>query len=163
MKIFLFVAVLLCGICTTQAQTGSNNNPVLISTKGDTVKTDIADTIFSKVEIESKFPGGIEKWQRYLQQNLFYPSDAIKNDIQGVVVVEFIVCTDGTVCNVKAVSGPYELRRPAVNAFRKTPNWIPATQGGKLVKSYKKQPIVFRIPPTAGNNENRPDNWPTRN
>lgn len=163
MKKILSAAVLLCGIFTTQAQTDLTNNPVLISTKGDTVKTTNADTIFSKVEVESKFPGGIEKWQQYLQRNLYYPSDAIKNDIQGAVVVQFIVCTDGTVCNVKAISGPAELRKTAVAAFRKTPNWIPATQSGQPVKSYKQQPIVFRLPPTPANNANQTENWPRRN
>jgi hypothetical protein len=29
--------------------------------------------------------------------------------------------------------------------MKKTPNWVPASQDGKKVKSYKKQPIVYRL------------------
>jgi protein TonB len=61
------------------------------------------------------------------------------------VILQFIVCTDGTVCNIEAISGPEVLRKTALEAIKNTPNWKPAVQKGKFVKSYKKQPIVFRL------------------
>ena len=49
------------------------------------------DKTFTKVEIESEFPGGAAAWLRYLNKNLRYPDDAVNNEIQGTVVVQFIV------------------------------------------------------------------------
>ncbi len=103
------------------------------------------DKTFTKVEIESEYPGGAAAWQRYLNRNLRYPQDAIDNEIQGTVVVQFIVDKEGMVSEVESISGPKELRDEAVRVIRKSGKWTPAVQNGRQVKSYKKQPIVFRL------------------
>jgi protein TonB len=98
-----------------------------------------------KVEIESEYPGGITAWQRFLNRNLHYPQDAVDNEIQGTVVVQFIVDKEGNVSDVEAVSGPPELKAEAVRVIKKSGKWTPAIQNGRKVKSYKKQPTGFRI------------------
>jgi protein TonB len=103
------------------------------------------DKTFTKVEIESEYPGGAAAWQRYLNRNLRYPQDAIDNEIQGTIVVQFIVDKEGMVSEVEAISGPKELRDEAVRVIKKSGKWTPAVQNGRQVKSYKKQPIVFRL------------------
>ena len=72
------------------------------------------DKTFTKVEIESEYPGGIAAWYRYLQKNLVYPDEAVSAEVQGQVVVRFIVDKEGDVSDVEAVSGPNELREAAV-------------------------------------------------
>ena len=105
------------------------------------------DKTFTKVEIESSFPGGAAAWLRYLNKNLRYPDDAVNNEIQGTVVVQFIVDKEGNVSDVQAISGPENggLREEAVRVIKKSGKWTPAVQNGRQVKSYKKQPIVFRL------------------
>lgn len=103
------------------------------------------DKTFTKVEIESEYPGGSAAWQRYLNKTLRYPQDAIDNEIQGTVVIQFIVDKEGNVSDVEAISGPEELRSEAVRVIKKSGKWTPAVQNGRQVKSYKKQPIVFRL------------------
>ncbi|ULQ58334.1 TonB family protein [Flavihumibacter rivuli] len=103
------------------------------------------DKTFTKVEIESDYPGGTSAWQRYLNKNLRYPQEAIDNEVQGTVVVQFIVDKEGNVSDVEAVSGPQELRDEAVRVIKKSGKWTPAIQNGRQVKSYKKQPITFRL------------------
>ena len=71
------------------------------------------DKTFTKVEIESEYPGGDAAWRRYLQKNLQYPPDAQDNEIQGTVVVQFIVDKEGMVSDVEAISGPNEFREEA--------------------------------------------------
>ncbi len=109
-------------------------------------KTD-EDEIFRKVEIESTYPTGAEGWLRFLNKNLHYPEDAQNNEIQGVVMVQFIVDEKGNVSNVQAVSGPESggLREEAVRVIKKSGNWTAAIQNGRQVKSYKRQPITFRM------------------
>lgn len=132
MKILIAAITLLCCMYNCTAQTDSTKKQV---------DTAIADT----VEIQSTFPGGLPAWKNFLQRNLRYPQRAIDRKIEGTVLLKFIVCQDGTVCDIQAVSGPEELRETAVNVLKKTPNWVPALQNGKVVKSYKKQPITFRL------------------
>lgn len=105
------------------------------------------DKTFTKVEIESEFPGGAAAWLRYLNKNLRYPDDAVNNEIQGTVIVQFIVDKEGNVSDVQAIQGPDNggLREEAVRVIKKSGKWTPAVQNGRQVKSYKKQPIVFRL------------------
>jgi len=103
------------------------------------------DGIVLKVEIESEYPGGIMAWQRFLNRNLRYPQEAVDQDIQGYVVVQFIVDKEGNVSDVEAVSGPEMLRPEAVRVIKKSGKWTPAIQNGHKVRSYKKQPIGFKI------------------
>jgi protein TonB len=105
------------------------------------------DLPFTKVEFESTYPTGMPGWQRYLNKYLHYPDEAVNNEIQGVVVVQFIVDTEGNVSDVEAVSGPSEggLREEAVRVIKKSGKWTPAIQNGRQVKSYKKQPITFKL------------------
>ncbi|OQP61060.1 energy transducer TonB [Niastella vici] len=103
------------------------------------------DHIFVSVQIESEFPGGPAAWQRFLHKNLNYPQEAQDNGIQGYVTVQFIVDEFGNVSNVVVLSGPEELRAEAIRVIKKSGKWTPAVQNGRNVKSYKKQPLGFKL------------------
>lgn len=103
------------------------------------------DKTFTKVEIESDYPGGIGAWRRYLSKNLVYPPEAQENEVQGTVVVQFIVDKEGNVSDVQAINGPDALKREAERVIKKSGKWTAAIQNGRQVKSYKKQPIVFQL------------------
>ena len=109
-------------------------------------KQDDAETIFTKVEIESQYPGGVSAWAAFLNRKLNYPQDAIDNGVQGTVTIQFIVDLQGNVSDVIAVSGPEELRAAAIAVIKQSNKWSAAIQNGKAVKSYKRQPITFRLP-----------------
>ena len=101
--------------------------------------------VFTKVEMESDYPGGFSAWKRFLERNLRFSQEAIDNQVQGTVVVQFIVDKDGNVSDVQAISGPPEHYAEAVRVIKKSGKWTPAIQNGRQVKSFKKQPIVFRL------------------
>ncbi|MEP6725772.1 MAG: energy transducer TonB, partial [Bacteroidota bacterium] len=103
------------------------------------------ETIFTKVEIESLYPGGAGAWIAFLNRSLKYPEDAADNGIQGTVYIQFIVDLQGNVSDVVAISGPEELRAAGVAVIKKSGKWSPAIQNGQQVKSYKKQPITFKL------------------
>jgi len=110
-----------------------------------TREEDDGDGIPIHVEIESEYPGGAAAWQRFLNRNLRYPQEALDQEIQGFIMVQFIVDKEGNVSDVQAVSGPEELRAEAIRVIRKSGKWTPAIQNGRQVKSYKRQPVGFRI------------------
>lgn len=101
--------------------------------------------ILMKVEIEAEYPGGAAAWQRFLNKNLRYPEELLDNCIQGTAVVQFVVDKDGNVSNVEAVSGPEELGAEAVRVIKKSGKWMPAVQGGRQVRSLKKQPFIIHL------------------
>ncbi|MHA4809563.1 energy transducer TonB [Flavitalea flava] len=105
------------------------------------------DKTFIKVEVESSYPGGVGAWSRFLHKELRYPEEAQNNEIQGPVVVQFIVDKEGNVSEVKAISGPEKggLREEAVRVIKKSGKWTAAIQNGHTVKSYKNQPIGFSM------------------
>ena len=123
---------------------------VVISDKLPVSKTDTVpkpDKVFTKVEVEPSFPGEQEAWLRYIQKVIQNNVDMlIKENNQGTCVVQFIVNTDGSVSNVKAITMENtKLAEVAINAIKKGPSWNPALQNGHIVTSYKKQPISFKI------------------
>jgi protein TonB len=103
------------------------------------------DSIFRKVEIESTYPGGPTAWMRFLNKNFSYPQEAADNRIQGTVRVQFIVDITGEISDVKALGGPPELIPEAIRVIKKSGKWSPAIQNGRTVKSYKQQPISFKL------------------
>lgn len=121
------------------------SNPTLESADKPTGVINDWDKTFTRVEIESEYPGGAAAWHRFLNRNLRYPQEAIDNEIQGTVVVQFIVDKAGNVSDVEAISGPKELKAESILMIRKSGQWTPAVQNGRQVRSYKKQPIVFRL------------------
>lgn len=98
------------------------------------------------VEVESSFAGGDKGWARYLQANLVYPDRAQKIPKQGSVVVQFIVDTEGRVSDLEIVkSVEFSLDEETLRIIKESPRWTPAMQNGKKVKSYKKQPLSFKL------------------
>jgi len=105
------------------------------------------DKIFTKVEIEAKFPGGDGAWTRYVTKAIESNIDELTDAGQsGTCRVRFIVSKDGTVSSVEALTMKgSKLAEIAVNAIRKGPKWTPAQQNGRHVNAYREQPVTFTI------------------
>ena len=118
------------------------------SLKAQTDTTEISkpdSAIYFKPEIEATYPGGVPYWQRYLQRNLQYPSEAVRKNVQGTVVTKFIVDTNGAVHDVTAISGPEELRAETIRIIKHVDIWVPAISNGKKVNSWKTQSVTYRL------------------
>ena len=87
-----------------------------------------------------------EKMMQFIFSNLKYPKEAQKSNIQGMVVISFVVETNGSISNAKAVrsigGGCDEEALRVVNAM---PNWTPGKQGGKEVRVQYNLPIRFKL------------------
>jgi len=103
------------------------------------------EATFTKVEIEASYPGGSSVWMNYLNKNFKYPQQAQDQGIQGSTVVQFIVEKDGSLSDIHSISGQDILAKEAVRIITQSGKWIPAQQEGRLVRSYKKQPITFML------------------
>jgi periplasmic protein TonB len=98
------------------------------------------------VEQESEYPGGGGKWLRYLNKHLKYPERALKSNKDGEVRVLFVVDKQGAVSSpVIGKSVEWSLDDEAMRVIVESGTWNPAFQNGKIVKSYKIQPIVYKL------------------
>jgi len=107
--------------------------------------------IFHKVEVDASFPGGKNAWTKYLQLNL--DANAPLEDLPRktktftqTAICQFIVCKDGTVCEIKVINDVLpSIKKEVERVIAKSGNWVPAEVNGKKVKSYKAQPITFFV------------------
>lgn len=104
-------------------------------------------------EKEASFPGGLPGWRNYLINNL-NADVPIKNGApvgKYTVLVQFKVCTDGSLCDIEARNNPgFGLSDEAIRVIKESGNWVPAEQLGKKVKSIYKQPITFLVEESGG-------------
>ncbi|GAB2659756.1 hypothetical protein GCM10027036_11730 [Flavihumibacter cheonanensis] len=95
---------------------------------------------------ESEYPGGIGSWSKFLSKNLSYPKRAVDLNIQGRVTVFFMVNESGQVIEpFIGKSIEYTLDDESIRMISISGKWIPAVKDGKNVKTYKHQPIVYRL------------------
>ena len=68
------------------------------------------------------------------------------NDIQGKVLLRFVVMEDGSVQDVNVVrSVSSGLDKEAVRVVRTLPKFKPGKQQGKAVRVYFNLPVVFKL------------------
>lgn len=104
------------------------------------------EEIFVAVEQQAEFPGGTTALMKWLQTNIRYPEAAQQNDIQGRVVVKFVVEKDGSVGHAEILRGvDKDLDREALRVVNKMPKWQPGKNNGVAVRSYFTLPVSFKL------------------
>jgi len=111
-----------------------------------TVVSEKDQKVYEEVEEMPEFPGGMEALMKYLSTNIKYPKDAVKQKIEGRVMVTFIVDTDGSISDVKTVKTVYpSIDKESVRVVKKMPKWKPGKKDGRPVRVQYALPIVFRL------------------
>ena len=84
--------------------------------------------------------------KHYLADNIHYPDSARVHNIEGRVVVKFVVSEDGSVTDVEVVKNVNkECDEEALRVVKNMPRWKPGIQNGKAVKVYFTLPISFKL------------------
>ena len=101
-------------------------------------------TIYVQPDLQPQYPGGYTALWNFINKNLTWPNpDA---DVDGKVVVQFVVEKDGTLTHktiVRELEPAFD--KEALRIINLLPKWIPAKLNGKPVRSYYKVPITFRL------------------
>ncbi|SRR5258705_1778673 len=106
------------------------------------------EMIFEKVDIEASFPGGDQVWIRYLEKTLDANTPTDRGAPIGIytTLIQFVVDKDGNISDVKALTNlGYGMEEEVIRVIKKGPKWVPASQNGRAVKAYRKQPVTFQI------------------
>jgi len=145
---FLFIITLLFLSCTSvHAQT--------TNTSADNTK----DIVFTKVDVDAQFPGGIQAWVNYIGNNVD-GNVPVKNGApvgKYKVFVRFIVSKDGSIINIQPETNfGYGMEEEAMRVIKNAPNWTPAIQNKQNVNAYKRQPITFDVVADSTKTNNNP-------
>jgi len=103
--------------------------------------------VFVALEVQPTFPGGMDKFYKYLSKSIRYPAMAQENNIQGKVFLSFIIEKNGSLTDIKVERKlGYGTDEEAVRVLAASPKWVAGVQNGKFVRVKYNIPINFAMP-----------------
>lgn len=112
----------------------------------DDPEEEVAEDMVVFAEVQASFPGGMAKWNEFLNKNLDYPRKAQRMNISGTVFLSFIVDKNGIISDIEVireVGGGCD--EEAVRVLKASPKWNPGLQRGRPVKSRMSIRIAFTL------------------
>ena len=104
------------------------------------------EEIFKSVEQMPQFPGGEAALMKFLSSHINYPPMAAENNVQGKVIVQFVVDKTGKVGEVKVVRNvDKDLDNEAIRVCKALPKFTPGRQNGRPVSVWYTLPIQFKL------------------
>lgn len=102
--------------------------------------------VFDFVEQMPSFPGGDAALAEFLSKTIRYPVAAEEAEIEGRVVVQFVVEKDGSISDVRVVR-PVDpsLDKEAIRVVKAMPKWIAGKQNGAAVRCKFNLPVRFKL------------------
>lgn len=129
----------------------TSENIVQIAAAGEgpkqaVVVEDNAVYSFVSMEYPPTYPDGMDKFYKYIGDNLRYPPMAQDNNIQGKVYVSFTIEKDGSVADVKVDRKlGYGCDEEAIRVIKGSKRWNPGMQNGKPARVRYNMPISFTL------------------
>ncbi|GAB3329654.1 hypothetical protein GCM10027299_33360 [Larkinella ripae] len=104
------------------------------------------EQIFTVVEQNPEFPGGMAALGQFLSKNIRYPPAASRANVSGRVFVSFVVNTDGSIQDVSVLKGlGFGTDEEAMRVVKAMPKWRPGKQSGRPVRVKYNLPINFQL------------------
>ena len=104
------------------------------------------EEVFRAVEQMPQFPGGDGELMKFLRDNIVYPAMAQENNVQGKVIVQFVVTKTGAIGEVKVVrSVDRDLDKEAIRVVKSLPKFIPGKMNGQAVNVWYTLPVTFKL------------------
>ena len=104
------------------------------------------EEIYETVDVLPEFPGGMAAMMSWLGQNIVYPEEALKNNIQGRVLIKFVVEKDGSIGECTIVRGVDKmLDEESLRVVSAMPKWKPGMNNGEVVRCFFTLPITFKL------------------
>lgn len=105
------------------------------------------DTVFEISEISPVFPGGPEALAKFLRKTIQFPDDAVEAEVDGRVIVEFMVGANGKVSRIKVLKDEvgYKCSQSAIDAVEKMPKWTPGRVNDQPVNVWYRLPVYYTV------------------
>ena len=107
----------------------------------------VEDDVFITAETMPSFmDGDLYAFRTWVQQNVKFPQIALENNIQGRVVLSFVIDKDGRLTNIEVLQSPdRSLAEEAIRVLNKSPKWSPGKQRNQTVRVKFTLPVDFRV------------------
>ena len=101
---------------------------------------------YNEVEVKPTFLGGdVNEFAKWVNGHLTYPQTAKEAGVQGRVLAQFVVNSDGKVQDVKVLRGVHpDLDAEVVRVISSSPDWTPGYVKGEPVRVTYMFPVVFK-------------------
>lgn len=110
-----------------------------------------SEKTYDVVETMPDFPGGTGEMMKYLMKSIRYPEEMMKQNVQGRVIVTFVVRKNGEIVDAKVVKSVHpQLDAEALRIINGMPNWTPGMQNGKPVNVKFALPVSFKLDSSTG-------------
>ncbi|MGZ5252971.1 MAG: TonB family protein [Flavitalea sp.] len=94
----------------------------------------------------AEYEGGLTGWRDYLVKNFKYPERAMRLDVQGTVLINFMIDAEGNVLNpFIGRSVEMSIDDASIRLIKLSSKWVPAEMQGRKVKCFFVQPVTFRL------------------
>ena len=102
---------------------------------------------YSLLEAKPRFQDGdAGQFSHWVNQNLKYPQEAVKDSLQGRVTLQFTIEKDGSVTDVRVLRGCAPvLDEEAVRVVSQSPKWTPGYSNGEPVRVIYNFPVLFQL------------------
>ncbi|MDO5017137.1 MAG: M56 family metallopeptidase [Porphyromonas sp.] len=112
-------------------------------------------TVFETAHVIPEFPGGDKALMQWLSQNIRYPEEAVKQNIQGRPLVSFIIEKDGSITDIKVVKSIHPLLdAEAIRIVQAMPKWIPGKdKEGNTIRTRFTIPLLFKLKDDEAQND----------
>jgi TonB family protein len=119
-------------------------------------KSKLKGDVFTVVEKQPEFEGGMHAFRRYVVNEMKYPLSARQRGVEGRVDVQFVVGKDGSLSDVKVIKGiDAACDREAVRVVQNAPSFKPGMQNGKPVFVRMVMPVIFQLNEGKTNEDNK--------
>lgn len=123
----------------------SKDGIVMPSSPNDSVSVNKKEGICKNPDEIATFIGGEIALMKFLKKNTYFPLD-VPDNVEGKVLVAFVIEKDGSVTNAKVVKSAHtSLSKEAIRVIKRMPKWIPGKKDGNLVRTMLIMPFFFSI------------------
>lgn len=110
------------------------------------MEKELKEDVFTIVDEQPEFQGGVQQMAYFLQQNVNYPPQAIQENVEGTVLVSFVVTKSGKITRVKIEKGIGSgCDEEALRVVESFPDFLPGRKNGEAVNVRVVIPIGFRL------------------
>jgi|GEM_PF-3211084 len=126
-------------VVTDDSSSNNDNHKPIVKNSN---KSSNYPKVFTSVQIETEYPGGMHAWAKYLERNLnnSIPKSKGAPDGKYTVILNFYVNGDGKIGDVYVENDPgYGTAQEAIRVIKNLQNWKPA------VRHWARQEITFVV------------------
>ena len=146
MKKTLLTLLTVSVLVFTGCNTGSQDSEVVSGSNLETEEDPMDEKIYTVVDEQPEYPGGFQSMYEFLGDNILYPEQAKKANVQGKVFISFVISSTGKIRDVKVLKGlGFGMDEEAKRVVKTMPTWKSGREDGKEVAVRYTLPVVFQL------------------